>query len=66
MIFKKPSYTEEELENMNLDSELEVLKTMNIDQNVEKLKKALEISAGDIQIAIRYLFLSKYDDSMTL
>lgn len=66
MIFKKPNYTEEELASINFDSELEVLKNMNIEDDVEKLKKALEISSGDIQIAIRYLFLSQYDDSMTL
>ena len=66
MVFKKPNYTEEELASINFDSELEVLKTMNIEDDVEKLKKVLEISSGDIQIAIRYLFLSQYDDSMTL
>ena len=65
MIFQKPNLTEEE-NSKDFSKELDVLKSMNIENDEEKLKKVLVMSSGDIQIAVRYLFLSKYDEGINI
>ena len=66
MIFQKPNLTEEETEAQDFSNELEVLKSMDIESDEEKLKKVIALSSGDIQIAVRYLFLSKYDEGISI
>ena len=64
MIFNRPDNI------VNTDTnyiiELNELKQLNIIDDEEKLKKALAISMGDIQIAIRYIYQSQFDENFAI
>jgi len=65
MIFNRPNSTDQH-SNQDYNSQLEVLESLNLTSDQEKLKKALTISMGDIQIAIRYIYQSQFDENFSL
>jgi hypothetical protein len=64
MIFNRPDKIESS--DTNYLTELNELKKLNIIDDEEKLKKALAISMGDIQIAIRYIYQSQFDENFAI
>ena len=61
MLFIKP----ETLDNSgSYDQQKNAILSMNLGVEEDKVSRALEQSEGDMQIAIRFLFQSKYDTKL--
>ena len=61
MIFNKP---QDDPTESNYEEQLETIKNLDLSIEDNKIKEALEISKGDIQMSIRYMFQSKYDQKL--
>lgn len=61
MIFNKPEDNET---TSSYQEEFDTIKKLNLAVEEDKIKQALEISKGDIQMSIRYMFQSKYDKKL--
>ena len=59
MIFDTTSINHES-KDTNYQNEFDTIKNINIINDDEKIKQALEVSSGDMQMAIRYLFFEKH------
>lgn len=64
MIFNRPESFENNQDEFK--SQVETLYNLNLSIDKEKISKALQISNGDLQIAIRYLYQSKFDENFSL
>ena len=65
MIFLKPD-DDSENQTDNYTSQFEILKELNICDDESKLNKVLELSKGDLQIAIRFLFQNEIDERVEI
>lgn len=66
MVFNRPTPESEEASGNNYTSEFETLRSLNIVEDAKKITKALDIANGDIQMAIRYMYMSKFDENYEL
>ena len=66
MVFNRPTPESEEASCNDYTSEFETLKSLNIVEDAKKITKALDIANGDIQMAIRYMYMSKFDENYEL
>ena len=66
MVFNRPTPESEEATGNDYTSEFETLKSLNIVEDAKKITKALDIANGDIQMAIRYMYMSKFDENYEL
>ena len=63
MIFNRPKSDDSIESTSDYSTELDVIKNLNIIQDTDKINKALNFTNGDIQMAIRYIFMSKFDEN---
>lgn len=65
MIFNRTNNLEES-SNKDYSSQFEILKNLKIQEDTQKISRALDVAEGDIQMAIRYMFMSNFDENFEL
>ena len=65
MIFNRTNNLEES-SNKDYSSQFEILKNLKIQEDTQKISRALNVAEGDIQMAIRYMFMSNFDENFEL
>ena len=63
MIFNRPNAEDSGESSNDYSTEFKILSDLNIIQDAEKINNALKFTNGDMQMAIRYIFMSKLDEN---